>query len=79
MIFLDLNYKTGDVLLAEIDPEHYITEDKRVIYKYSALSLANPVVAVHSGKHLELSDEEYQELTADWRAFQEYKQLHSRA
>ena len=73
MIFLDLNYKTGDVYLAELDPQHYITEDKRVISKLSGFNLANPIVAVHEGKHLELTNEEYDELTADWRRFIEFQ------
>lgn len=73
MISLDLKYRCGNILLAEIDPEHYITEDKVIIYKYSSLNFSQPVIEITPTKQLQLSDEEYNQLTANWRKFLQFK------
>jgi hypothetical protein len=72
MILLPYGYKSGKILLAELDPEHYITDKKAVISKLSGSVWNTPIVPIYSNESLELTEEEHTELTADWRAYQEF-------
>jgi len=71
MITLPFEYKSGTTLLAELDAEHYITNRKKVIAKLTADNLwEKPVTLIKPVGELILLDNEYAELTADWKAFQ---------
>lgn len=72
MILLPYGYKSGKILLAELDPDHYITDKKAVVSKLSGLSWNTPIVPIYSNESLELSDKEHTELTADWKRYQEF-------
>lgn len=73
MVKLPLAYQSGDTLLAELDPEHYITDKKRVVSKLTAENRwVKPVLAIPATKSLELGDGEYAELRADWERFQTF-------
>jgi len=72
MILLPYGYKSGEILLAELDPEHYITDQKAVVSKLSGKAWNTPIVPIYSNESLELTEEEHTELTADWRAYQEF-------
>lgn len=55
------------MLLADLDPNHFISQNKRVISKLKAYNeFAYPVVAVQNNEHLELSDEEYSKALESW-------------
>jgi len=72
MILLQYGYKSGEVLLAELDPEHYITNQKAVVSKLSGSAWNTPIVPIYSNESLELTEEEYEELTADWKRYQDF-------
>ena len=72
MILLQYGYKSGEVLLAELDPEHYITNQKAVVSKLSGSSWNTPIVPIYSNESLELAEDEYAELTADWKRYQDF-------
>jgi len=72
MILLQYGYKSGDVLLAELDPEHYITNQKAVVSKLSGSAWNTPIVPIYSNESLELTEDEYTELTADWKRYQDF-------
>ena len=68
-----LNYRCGDTLLSDFTPEHYITDTKAVVSKLTAQNTwANPIEAIVSTEHLELSEEEYAELIAPWQDYLNY-------
>lgn len=74
MITLPYEYKSGKTLLAELDPEHYITNTKKVVAKLNADNLwTKPVAPIEPVGGLILTDAEYEELTADWKRFQEWQ------
>ena len=74
MITLPYEYKSGKTLLAELDPEHYITDKKKVVAKLTADNLwVKPVVEIEPTGGLILLEDEYEELTADWKRFQEWQ------
>jgi len=73
MIRLPYEYISGKTLLAELDPEHYITDKKKVVAKLTADSLwAKPVKRIDPTGELILLSSEHKELTADWNRFQEW-------
>jgi hypothetical protein len=72
MILLQYGYESGEVLLAELDPEHYITNQKAVVSKLSGSAWNTPIVPIYSNDSLELSEDEYEELTKDWKRYQKF-------
>jgi hypothetical protein len=73
MITLPYEYRSGKTLLAELTPEHYITNKKKVVAKLTADNLwAKPVRPIEPAGELILLDSEYEELTADWNQFQQW-------
>lgn len=73
MIMLPLAFRSGKTFLAELDPEHYITDKKRVVAKLTAdNSWAKPVESVNAAEYLSFTSEEFDELTAPWRAYKEW-------
>jgi hypothetical protein len=74
VITLPYEYRSCKTLLAELDPEHYITDKKKVVAKLTADNLwVKPVVEIEPTGGLILTDAEYEELTADWKRFQEWQ------
>ena len=73
MIALPYEYISGKTLLAELDPEHYITDKKKVVAKLTADNLwAHPVRRIDPTGKLILLSSEHKELTADWNRFQDW-------
>jgi hypothetical protein len=73
MKMLPLAFQSGDTLLAELDPDHYITDKKRVVAKLTADNLwAKPVLSIVPNDFVSLAISEYEELIAPYRAMQEY-------
>lgn len=71
---LPLAFQSGDTLLAELDPEHYITQKGQVVLKLTAHNRwVKPVLPIAPTDSLSLGDAEFMELTAPWRALQEYQ------
>lgn len=75
MKMLPLAFQSGDTFLAELDPDHYITDKRRVVAKLTADNLwAKPVLPIVPTDFVSLAMSEYDRLTAPYRAMQEYKQ-----
>ncbi len=73
MITLPYEYISGKTLLAELDPEHYITDKKKVVAKLTADSLwAKPIKRIDPTGELILLSSEHEELTSDWNRFQDW-------
>lgn len=71
-MILALNYRCGKLLLAELDPMHFITQNKRVIPKLKAYNeFAYPIEAVQNNEQLILTDEEYAKATEKWTRYLE--------
>jgi secreted Zn-dependent insulinase-like peptidase len=65
-----LNYQSGNTLLADLTPEHYITDTKAVVSKLTAQNnWAYPIEAIMGTEFLELTDEEYAEIIAPWQSY----------
>ena len=74
MKMLPLAFQSGDTLLAELDPEHYITNKKLVVSKLTADSLwVKPVVPIVPSEFVSIANAEYEELTEPYRWTQEYE------
>jgi len=73
VITLPYEYISGKTLLAELDPDHYITDKKKVVAKLTADSLwAKPIKRIDPTGELILLSSEHEELTADWNRFQDW-------
>jgi len=68
-----LNYRSGNTLLADLTPEHYITDTKAVVSKLTAQNnWAYPIEAIMGTEFLELTDEEYNELIEPWQGYLDF-------
>ena len=73
MIMLPLAFRSGKTYLAELDPEHYITDKRRVVAKLTADNLwAKPVESVDASDYLSFTSEEFDEITADFSAMKDW-------
>lgn len=69
-MILALNYRCGNLLLAELDPMHFISQNKRVYSKMRAYNeFAYPIEAVQNNEQLILTDEEYAKATEKWTRY----------
>lgn len=74
MIQLPLAFQSGDTLLAELDPDHYITDKKRVVAKLTADNLwVKPVVPIVPSEFVSIANAEHKRLTEPYRWMQEYQ------
>lgn len=74
MKMLPLAFQSGDTLLAELDPEHYITNKKLVVSKLTADSLwVKPVVPIVPSEFVSIANAEYEQLIEPYRWTQEYE------
>lgn len=74
MIQLPLAFQSGDTLLAELDPDHYITDKKRVVAKLTADNLwVKPVVPIVPSEFVSIANAEHKRLTEPYRWMQEYE------
>jgi hypothetical protein len=74
MKMLPLAFQSGKTFLAELDPDHYITDKKRVVAKLTAENLwVKPIVPIVPADFVSIANAEYERLTAPYRAMQEYE------
>jgi hypothetical protein len=75
MIQLPLEYQSGTTLLADLNPEYYITNKKHVIAKLTANNAwAKPIQRIAPIDFIELSETKFKELNEPYDQLQEYLQ-----
>ena len=73
MIQLPLEYQSGNILLADLNPEYYITNKKHVIAKLTANNAwAKPIQRIAPIDFIELSETKFKELNEPYDQLQEY-------
>ena len=75
MIQLPLEYQSGNTLLADLNPDYYITDKGRVVTKLTANGAwAKKVERIAPINFIELSDKKYKEVNEFYESFQAYLQ-----
>ena len=73
MIQLPLEYQSGDTFLAELNPDYYITDKKKVVAKLTADNVwVKPIQRIAPIDVVELSDRKFKELNAPYENFQAF-------
>lgn len=71
MIQLPLEYQSGDTFLAELNPDYYITDKKRVVAKLTAENAwIKPITRIAPIDFVEISDNRYKEENEPYERFQ---------
>jgi len=75
MIQLPLEYQSGNTLLADLNPDYYITDKGRVVAKLTANGAwAKKVESIAPISFIGLSDKKYKEANEPYESFQAYLQ-----
>ena len=73
MVQLPLEYQSGDTLLADLNPEYYITDKKKVVAKLTANNAwTKPIQRIAPIDFIELSDTKFKELNQPYEDFQAF-------
>ena len=73
MVQLPLEYQSGDTLLADLNPEYYITDKKKVVAKLTANNVwVKPIQRIAPIDFIELSDTKFKELNQPYEDFQAF-------
>jgi hypothetical protein len=73
MVQLPLEYQSGDTLLADLNPDYYITDKKKVVAKLTANNAwTKPIQRIAPIDFIELSDTKFKELNQPYEDFQAF-------
>jgi hypothetical protein len=73
MVQLPLEYQSGDTLLADLNPDYYITDKKKVVAKLTANNAwTKPIQRIAPIDFIELSDTKFKELNKPYEDFQAF-------